>query len=168
MEYRVARLLALVFALLPACGSLPLAAQSAPQTQGTAATDAAQWRGDLAAWRAHREHELAAPDGPLTLVGLEWLKPGINSVGAAPDNQIRLRAQAPDHLGLLTVGGKPPGRSAHNSRDDHGSKSAEGSNIVQLLAPPPASRPASPSTATRPARVRSPRTAPSPRSSPGI
>ena len=51
MENRVARLLALVFALLPACGSLPLAAQSAPQTQGTAATDAAQWRGDLAAWR---------------------------------------------------------------------------------------------------------------------
>jgi len=49
--------------------------------------------------------------------GLEWLKPGVNSFGSAPDNRIQLHAGAPAHIGLLTV-----------------SISAE-SSIVQLLAP---------------------------------
>jgi uncharacterized protein (DUF1684 family) len=74
------------------------------QTAAPAAADSdAQWQGDLAAWRQHREHELAAPDGWLTLVGLEWLKPGVNSFGAAADNKLQLPAQAPAHIGLLTV-----------------------------------------------------------------
>src|SRR5580704_3356370 len=59
----------------------------------------ASWRQQLATWRSQREHELAAPDGWLTLVGLEWLKPGVNSFGAAQDNQIKIRAQAPPHIG---------------------------------------------------------------------
>jgi hypothetical protein len=80
--------------------------------------DEALWRQELAAWRAQRAGEVAAPDGWLTLVGLEWLKPGINSFGAAKDNQIQIRAQAPEHIGLLTVSGKAPG-----------------SQILQLLAP---------------------------------
>ena len=65
----------------------------------------AQWQEDLAAWRAAREREIDAPDGWLTLAGMEWLKPGVNSVGAAQDNKIRVHAQAPDHIGLLTVSG---------------------------------------------------------------
>jgi hypothetical protein len=52
--------------------------------------------------------EISAPDGWLTLAGLEWLKSGVNSVGSAPDNQIHLPAGSPDHLGLLTVSGKAP------------------------------------------------------------
>lgn len=79
----------------------PAAAQSA-----TATDDAAQWRQELSAWRAQRGQEISAPDGWLTLVGLEWLKPGFNSVGAAADNHIQLRGHAPDHLGLITVSGK--------------------------------------------------------------
>jgi uncharacterized protein (DUF1684 family) len=65
----------------------------------------ASWRQQLATWRSQREHELAAPDGWLTLVGLEWLKPGVNSFGAAQDNLVKIRAQAPPHFGLLTVSG---------------------------------------------------------------
>ena len=84
-----------------------------PADQALVADDA-QWRQELAAWRAQREQQIAAPGGWLTLVGLEWLKPGINSVGAAEDNQIRVRAQAPDHVGLFAVSG----------------------NAVQLQAPP--------------------------------
>jgi uncharacterized protein (DUF1684 family) len=64
-----------------------------------------QWQQDLTAWRTQREKEISAPDGWLSLAGLEWLKSGINTVGAAADNQIRLPSGAPEHLGLLTVSG---------------------------------------------------------------
>jgi uncharacterized protein (DUF1684 family) len=93
-------------------------AQDAPPAHAAdqaVAADDAVWRQELAAWRAQREQEIAAPDGWLTLVGLDWLKPGVNSVGAAEDNQIRVCAQAPNHMGLLAVSGNavelqaPPG-----------------------------------------------------------
>jgi uncharacterized protein (DUF1684 family) len=80
-----------------------------------AADTAAQWQTDLLAWRAHREQRLAAPDGWLTLVGLDWLKPGPNTIGSAPDNRIQLAAPAPAYLGIVTVQGSdvtlapPPG-----------------------------------------------------------
>jgi uncharacterized protein len=84
---------------------------AAAQVAGTlapapATEPAGAWRQSLLDWRAQREHELAAPDGWLTLVGLDWLKTGVNSIGTAADCQIRLHAQAPEHLGLLTVSGK--------------------------------------------------------------
>jgi len=86
-----------------------LCAQASP-SQATSVSapraDDAQWRAQLEAWRTRRERELAAPDGWLTLVGLEWLKPGVNSFGTAPDCAIKIRAQAPQHFGLLTVSGK--------------------------------------------------------------
>jgi uncharacterized protein len=56
-------------------------------------------------WRTERARKLSAPDGWLTLVGLEWLKPGSNSIGLAADNQIRLTGHAPDHLGTIEVEG---------------------------------------------------------------
>ena len=64
------------------------------------------WRQKIEAWRAEREKEIAAPDGWLTLIALEWLKPGVNSFGSGPDNQVRINAKAPAHVGLLTVSGK--------------------------------------------------------------
>jgi hypothetical protein len=100
------------------------AAQSASETHDTAAAEPAQWRQELAEWRVQREREVSAPDGWLTLVGLEWLKPGFNSFGAAKDNQIQLRAQAPEHMGLLTVSGRPAS-----------GKTAQSDQIVQLLSP---------------------------------
>jgi uncharacterized protein (DUF1684 family) len=91
---------------LPAAS--PAAAQSSAAVKATATNGMDEWRQDLSAWRAQREVQIAAPDGWLTLEGLEWLKPGINSVGAGADNQIKLSAQAPEHLGLITVSGKAP------------------------------------------------------------
>ena len=79
--------------------------------------DAAAWQRSQAAWRSQYERELAAPDGWLTLVGLEWLKTGVNTVGSAPENTIRLAADAPAHAGILTVSGKAP------------------DSVIQLLAP---------------------------------
>jgi len=64
-----------------------------------------EWKTGLLAWRTHREQRLSAPDGWLTLVGLDWLKPGINTVGSAADNRIRLSAAAPPHLGVIEVKG---------------------------------------------------------------
>jgi uncharacterized protein len=93
-------------------------AQSPRAAVPTAANDA-EWRHSVLAWRERREREIAAPDGWLTLAGLDWLKPGVNSVGAAADCQIRLHGNGPAHVGLLTVSGKAPNNQ-----------------IVQLLSPP--------------------------------
>ncbi|HEY1987007.1 MAG TPA: DUF1684 domain-containing protein [Terracidiphilus sp.] len=81
------------------------AAQTAVAPPLDGASGSAGWRQQVDAWRSQREHELAAPDSWLTLIGLEWLKPGINSFGAASDNLVKIHAQAPDHIGLLTVSG---------------------------------------------------------------
>ena len=88
--------LTLLAATLACLSALPVPAQDASPGD-------AQGRQDLAAWRAQREHSLAAPDSWLTLIGLEWLKPGVNSVGSATESQIRVPAKAPAHIGLLTV-----------------------------------------------------------------
>jgi uncharacterized protein (DUF1684 family) len=104
--FRRIRVLCAAFSLLPCAGVLSSRAQSGVITPTADSQAESAWRQNLVAWRAQRERELAAPDGWLSLVGLEWLKPGINSVGTAADCQIRLHAQAPDHIGLLTVSGK--------------------------------------------------------------
>jgi uncharacterized protein (DUF1684 family) len=62
-----------------------------------------QWKSDLLQWRSQRAQQLSAPDGWLTLVGLEWLQPGKNTFGAAADNRIRLNAPVADHLGVLEL-----------------------------------------------------------------
>jgi len=53
-------------------------------------------------WRVDRIKRLTAPDGWLSLIGLEWLHQGANRVGAAADNDIVLKA-GPDHLGTVTL-----------------------------------------------------------------
>lgn len=55
-------------------------------------------------WYAGRIARLTAPDGWLSLVGLEWLKPGANRIGSAGDNDIVL-AKAPAHLGTIAWAG---------------------------------------------------------------
>ena len=54
----------------------------------------------IESWRAGRLERLQSPTGWLSLVGLEWLKPGRNTVGAASDNDIVI-AGAPAHLGSV-------------------------------------------------------------------
>jgi hypothetical protein len=99
------------FLLLTVALAVPVAAraqtapaQTPPATSTRAAAEAG-WRKQLYTWRAQREHELSAPDGWLTLVALDWLKGGVNTLGSAPENSVRV-ANAPDHVGLLTVSGK--------------------------------------------------------------
>jgi uncharacterized protein len=102
--FRLHPLLGVVL-LLP--GSQNMLAQSAPPSPAgvSGAGAGGGWRQEVDSWRAQREKELSAPDGWLTLIGLEWLKPGVNSFGTAADCGIRIRAQAPPHFGLLTVSG---------------------------------------------------------------
>jgi uncharacterized protein len=99
---------ALIFAALLSSGSSDLGAQSPARTAAASPQGDTQaaWRHEEDTWRAQRERELAAPDGWLTLIGLEWLKPGVNTFGTAADCTIKIRAHAPEHFGLLTVSGK--------------------------------------------------------------
>ena len=53
-------------------------------------------------WKQGRLQRLTAPDGWLSLVGLEWLQPGANRVGSATDNDIVLKV-GPAHLGVVTL-----------------------------------------------------------------
>lgn len=65
----------------------------------------AAWQSSLESWRTQHAQHLAAPDGWLTLVALDWLQPGDNSFGAGSDNAIRLSSAVPDHLGVLRLSG---------------------------------------------------------------
>src|SRR5438552_13035235 len=65
---------ALVFAVLP----------------GLAAAQESPWEKENADWREAHKADLLKPDGWLSLAGLEWLQPGDNSVGSAPDSKIHL------------------------------------------------------------------------------
>ncbi|MFC5864029.1 DUF1684 domain-containing protein [Acidicapsa dinghuensis] len=114
------------------------------------ATDSADLRADQQ-WRVDRAKNLSAPDGWLTLVGLEWLKPGANSLGGAADNTIRLKGHAPEHLGIIQVDGSqlkllPPtggfpkeltldGAPAHESplASDDGRPSSLATNNLHLV-----------------------------------
>lgn len=72
---------------------------------GVATVDAAEidgYRQSVQQWRDGRVQRLTAPDGWLSLIGLEWLKPGENRIGSAADNDIVLRA-GPVHLGVIKL-----------------------------------------------------------------
>ena len=56
---------------------------------------------EIERWQKARITRLTAPDGWLSLVGLDWLQPGQNRLGSAADNDIVL-AKAPAHLGTIT------------------------------------------------------------------
>ncbi len=72
---------------------------------GTALAPAQASDAELQKFRAERARQISSPDGWLTLIGLEWLKPGPNGVGSAEDNQIHLKARSADHLAVISVDG---------------------------------------------------------------
>jgi len=65
----------------------------------------ADWQKNLLAWHAERAKNLQAPNGWLSLVGLEWLKNGDNSVGNAPENSLKMRSKAVPYLGIVRLQG---------------------------------------------------------------
>lgn len=66
------------------------------------ATEVDGYQRSIETSRAERVAHLTAPDGWLSLIGLEWLKRGDNRVGSAEDNDIVLKA-GPAHLGVITL-----------------------------------------------------------------
>lgn len=78
--------------------SLLLLASAAP------AQDA--YRASVEAWHAQRIARLRAEDGWLTLIGLDWLKPGENPLGSAPGSAVLLPDwAAPARAGLFLLEG---------------------------------------------------------------
>ncbi len=96
---RLQRLFGIVLLPCLICALLAVAISA----QDAAWQNDAAWKKELVEWRAQQAVELQKPDGWFALVGLEWLQPGDNSFGSAPDNQIHLPAGAPPHLGILRL-----------------------------------------------------------------
>jgi uncharacterized protein len=56
---------------------------------------------EMTRWQQTMENNLRKDDGWLSVVGLEWLHEGINTIGSASDNDILLPAHAPARLGFV-------------------------------------------------------------------
>lgn len=57
---------------------------------------------DYQAWQQTRLSNLQKPHGWLSLVAMEWLRQGDNTIGSAEDNAIRLNS-GPEHIGHFTL-----------------------------------------------------------------
>jgi uncharacterized protein len=109
-------------------------AAAALLTLTMSATD--NYREEVEHWRAERQKKLAAEDGWLTVVGLDWLKEGENRVGADPSSEVVLPpGSAPQRIAVirlregkavlhptpgvaLTLNGKPATETALREDDD--------------------------------------------------
>lgn len=91
----------LVTALLGAVVAAGVGVSSSGVSAGGSA-NADAYRQTIETWRKQRVDRLTAPNGWLSLVGLEWLKDGANRVGSAKDNDVVIAA-APAHLGTVTL-----------------------------------------------------------------
>jgi len=80
---------------------LSLSALNANDTEG-----ATTWKAGLLTWRADLAKELQQPNGWLTLIGLEWLKPGDNTFGSAPGNNLVVKAPTAAYLGVVQLSDK--------------------------------------------------------------
>lgn len=58
---------------------------------------------EVATWRQERHDSLLEPDSWLSLVGLDWLEPGDNTVGSAEGHPVRLPASLAADLGTLSL-----------------------------------------------------------------
>ena len=64
------------------------------------------YRTAVDAWHADRVARLGAADGWLSLIGLDWLNPGENTLGSAPGSTVLLPAEvAPAKAGLFVLVG---------------------------------------------------------------
>jgi uncharacterized protein (DUF1684 family) len=121
----------------------------------TDTNSAATWKVSLLTWRADLTKELQQPNGWLTLIGLEWLKPGDNTFGSAPGNNLVVKAPTAAYLGVvqlndkglellpphggypkgLLVDGKVPGNPQTLGSDDseHPSKITTGTVTITII-----------------------------------
>ncbi|RDI99777.1 DUF1684 domain-containing protein [Dyella solisilvae] len=93
--------------------------------QTTSAADAAQISQQVQQWQQQRLASLTAPNGWLTLIGLEWLKEGANRIGSAAGNDIVLKA-GPAHLGVVTLA---KNGSLHLVLDAHSGATVDGKAV---------------------------------------
>jgi uncharacterized protein (DUF1684 family) len=77
-----------------------------PSFAADSKTAASDWKTDLLAWRAQQAKNLQEPTGWLTLIGLEWLKPGDNSFGSAKGNALVVQAPTAPNLGVVRLTGE--------------------------------------------------------------
>ena len=63
---------------------------------------AVTWQEDVEAWRSARVASLTKPHGWLSLIGMEWLKNGENTIGSAEDNSIVL-PHGPKYIGSFKL-----------------------------------------------------------------
>ena len=67
---------------------------------------AADYAREIADFRAARERSISSPDGWSTVIGLSWLKEGLNRVGSDPDSEVALPASVPARVGTIILKGK--------------------------------------------------------------
>ena len=66
--------------------------------------DTPTYVGEIKDWQTELEERLRSPDGGLTLVGLDWLAQGKNSVGSNPDNMVSFPTNTtPENVGSLKL-----------------------------------------------------------------
>ena len=70
------------------------------------ADTATNYAKEIADFRAARERSISGPDGWSTVVGLAWLKEGLNRVGSDPDSEVALPAWVPARVGTIIVKAK--------------------------------------------------------------
>jgi len=63
------------------------------------------WKTDLLTWRAQQAKNLQTPNGWLTVIGLEWLKAGDNTVGSAKGNAAVINSTTAPSLGIIRLNG---------------------------------------------------------------
>ena len=64
---------------------------------------AADYAREVADFRAAREQSIRAEDGWASVVGLAWLKPGLNRIGSDEQAEVVLPASAPARVGTLVL-----------------------------------------------------------------
>ena len=90
----------LVCTLLAVLAPLAQASNTTEVKTGAISQDA--YAEEIKAWHASRISRLTAPESWLSLIGLEWLKEGPNTVGSATDNAVHI-AKLPPHFGVFEL-----------------------------------------------------------------